>query len=82
MIELIELLPCPFCGCERPVLEVYTPIYGRTGAEVVCPLCGGKSGLYPVHEHYVERGVLRTPITERSIAKGQEDAARGWNMRV
>lgn len=44
--EMINLLSCPFCGHDGPVLEVHNPDYGRTGA------------------------------------KGREDAARGWNMRV
>lgn len=80
--EMKALLPCPFCGHDSPVLKVSTPDYGKSGAEVICPLCGGRTGLFPVHEHYVERGVLHTPITAESIAKGREAATRGWNARA
>lgn len=75
-----ELLPCPFCGHSEPVLEVHSPDYGRTGAEVVCPLCGARTGLYSIVEPYVlgDMGA----ITKRSVEKGRADAARGWNTRA
>lgn len=76
----VRLLPCPFCGHDGPVMRVHNPEYGRTGAEVVCPLCGGRTGLYSIVEPYVHGPI--GAVTEQSLAKGREDAARGWNMRA
>lgn len=40
VFEGIDLLPCPFCGCEHVAYEEYSSAVGNRWRAVCC-LCGG-----------------------------------------
>lgn len=75
----IKLKPCPFCGCDLAVMQVYDPkMYGALGCAVECPRCKARTGYFGITETL--KGKLGA-VTERSIAKGRREAARAWNRR-
>lgn len=77
----LRLKPCPFCGCDQPVLQVYNPeLYGNLGCAVECPMCRARTGYFGITEPFSRNGKLGA-VTERSLARGRRDAAHAWNMR-
>lgn len=43
MMDLSDLKPCPFCGCETPWLKYNTSRSAFMFYYVECPTCGAKS---------------------------------------
>lgn len=77
----IRLKPCPFCGNEQPVLQVYNPeLYGNLGCAVECTMCRARTGYFGISEGISRNGKIGA-VTARSLARGRRDAAHAWNMR-
>ena len=76
----IRVMECPCCGHSAEII-VSVPVYGRTGARVVCPSCGVQTRYEDIHGCYFEKDGSRmaTPITPDTMMKGVLEAIRHWN---
>lgn len=71
------LVKCPFCGCENPYVQTFSPTDYGTDARVVCPVCHVSTS-----REYQAWGVTYVPTGEditRLIAIGR--AIASWNRR-
>lgn len=75
-LESSMLLPCPFCGCERPFVQT-SPLGDCTEeARVVCPLCH----VATTREFQSWRVSYAGDDITRILAIGR--AISGWNRRA
>ena len=76
-----KLKPCPFCGINAASLEVKCPVYGETGAYVICHHCGTRTKIFGVTEFIDTGNGISTPVTEEGIKRGVHTAVNAWNRR-
>jgi hypothetical protein len=63
----IQLLPCPFCGCDEILGYAIEQLDGSDAKRVHCRSCGGgfqRAGFSPVHEWNTRVNANTTPIRE------------------
>ena len=75
------LKACPFCGGYAELI-VREPMYGKTGAQVECTVCGAQSKNMKISEFISDGKTLSTPITENSREEGKQKAIEAWNRRA
>lgn len=74
----VKVNECALCG-QSPKITVNYPLYGRTGAEVVCR-CGNASKIQSISTVMFCGASIGTPITYKSISRGIEKAVKVWNI--
>lgn len=76
----IRVMECPCCGHSAEII-VSVPVYGRTGARVVCPSCGVQTKYEDINGCYFKKdgtGIV-TPINPDTMMRGILEAIRHWN---
>lgn len=75
-----ELVPCAFCGGEADIV-VYHPMYGASGAAVVCRGCHARGPRASIYATICTPSKFSTPLLPETLERGIATAIDAWNNR-
>lgn len=80
MDSSINMRLCPHCGHDVEI-RISKPMYGRTGARIVCTHCGCQTEYKEITTAIIDEDTkaLGTPVTPESLMQGILAAVKIWN---